>query len=724
MADPIEQDTLLGAAKYGPGAKDGAFIPRQIKRPDESPLPPNDGKPSFNADGATRRIWHFEHKLPTGRDATGTANEITQLSCRTHASDYQPMVVCDSVRWEDVLVTLVAGSKPVPLTLTSKYLLTQRFLEDGEISNDIADCVQADPGELWRRLPQKIDVAFELMFGFRFNKAKTAYEPMSPESVTPAELKSMSLLGQTSKSEAEQAGTLPASTGVTNVYRFKANDIIVTISLVCCKQSWHFTPNLPQVPWSDMLSKGPSPLGVARFFPLTYVRPMFQVHKVESRTRLARPAMAHGHQHPSPELLKHIPLSADSLIGGYTTSRPPVKGTDSAMLSSYAASFYADHNWPLSDLGAMSQGADAALGAARAVAPMWNLTFSHYHTNPATARDYLVVLPRSVNGKTVRLKQTHADPQGDWQMRFMPLPTFLPDKAPLQPNCDVTRIIRKAAKYEGDTSDVYKLPGQGLFDNVHLAPMMADPYANAAAIARGFGAISMAPFCVHDCLHTHWRWLPDPTTVGPISWVAAHTVSSEAVGQWNYGWSQDGKPYSQAGATMVPLNQQVSVRLESAGGSLTPNAFTYTAEAFEPKVDQPSIFFHHGSAYSALVAEASNFIAALNQPDVEASLDPGVVRQSSSSQRGVYSSWKTTVPAYVSWARFYWELRYDFVGGRVRERVQVPDWAMLQELPDLTAIHQTTSISPAIPDPGTGQQTAPHRADAIPCAPLDAVPQK
>lgn len=712
----IEQDTMLGAAKYGPNATDSSAIPATLLRP-----PPYPNLPFVAAAHEDRNIWSFEHTLPAKKGAAGKANQIRKLTCRTQASNYEEMVVCDEITWQNVLVTINPDESPIALDLSSQFLINQRFLKNGEIKDDIANCVLADPGNYWRPLPQKIDVAFELMFGFRFDKARKTYQALTSEQVQASQLKSMTMLGQTNASEVQQSLARPGDTNTTNVYRFTPNDIIVTISLVCCKQNWHFTPNFPAVPGSDLFKKDTSPLAVARFFPLTYVTPYFRIHKISTQTDLARPAMAHSHQHTSPELQKQIVLSeeANTLTGShYTMSREPVKGTDSKMLGSYSAALYADHNWPASTFGILSKGADAALGVAKELAPFWNLTFSHYHTAPSTERDYLVVLPRMIAGKEVELAQTHANPNGDWHWQLLGLlPQRLPDKAPQTPNCNRVRFFEDVAKYEGSTSNMYKLPGQGIFDNIHLAPKMADPYANATAISRGFGNVSMAPFCVHDCMHTHWRWLVDPTTVGLVARAATYVMSEESVGQWNYGWNSEGKPYSQAGATMVPPDQMVTIRVQQSGGSPSPNGYKYLADALDPKAGHTSIFFHHGSAYSAAVSSASNFVAALNQPDIEASLDPGVEERNTASGMGGFGSFTTKVPAYVTWARFYWHLRFGFEKGVVRERVQVLDWSALQEVPNLSAFKHKTQVKPAIPNPGMGDRAGLGLGDAIECAP-------
>src|SRR5262249_40228445 len=104
---------------------------------------------------------------------------------------------------------------------------------------------------------------------------------------------------------------------------------------------------------------------------------------------------------------------------------------------------------------------------------------------------------------------------------------------------------------------IEKVPGQGDFDNVHLAPkMILDPIGSKSPLTHpknqakfikfpvkdgsgtvlkswGLEDVGMAPFCLHDCLHTHWRW------------------STEFTDPKNRGWSRDFDPYSTAGAPLV-----------------------------------------------------------------------------------------------------------------------------------------------------------------------------
>jgi len=143
--------------------------------------------------------------------------------------------------------------------------------------------------------------------------------------------------------------------------------------------------------------------------------------------------------------------------------------------------------------------------------------------------------------------------------------------------------------------DVRRVPRQGAFDNLHVAPRMR-PVDASGTLVRPPGPpyhaekVLMAPFCEHDCVHTHWRW--GEFLKGPIA----------------MGWSSDivdrkvpGKPCSKPGAPLVPDNQTVQIRVENA------STFEYQAVAEGKTLAERSgpipagtytIINHHGSGYA------------------------------------------------------------------------------------------------------------------------------
>jgi len=185
-----------------------------------------------------------------------------------------------------------------------------------------------------------------------------------------------------------------------------------------------------------------------------------------------------------------------------------------------------------------------------------------------------------------------------------------------------------------------KVAGQGEFDNVHIAPRMIAP-ENVRAEHPGepsLASIAMAPFCVHDCLHTHWRWGTGTD--------AKHVR----------GWSGT-QPYATPGAPLVPPNQKITMELTS------PHAFRYHAEVKAPiPAGQWQVIYHHGSAY-ALEVRTSGALAKLGLQ-----IGPSVLL-------------RDEIPMAVrsgegfGWAMLYWHLRYRHDELGVQERIRVTNAA-------------------------------------------------
>ena len=131
------------------------------------------------------------------------------------------------------------------------------------------------------------------------------------------------------------------------------------------------------------------------------------------------------------------------------------------------------------------------------------------------------------------------------------------------------------------SSDFAKLPSQGAYDNLHMAPRMK--FTSSSPGGPVIPNIPMAPFCVHDCYHTHVRW-------GTIS--GALPVS-------NKGFS--GRiPYATDAAVLVPADQTVFLKLTSSGSTV---GFEYRAvQGGKIQPSHWSVFFHHGSAYAIEVS--------------------------------------------------------------------------------------------------------------------------
>jgi hypothetical protein len=93
----------------------------------------------------------------------------------------------------------------------------------------------------------------------------------------------------------------------------------------------------------------------------------------------------------------------------------------------------------------------------------------------------------------------------------------------------------------------------------------------------GLENVAMAPFCIHDCFHMHWRWSNGPDDPQVKGWVA-------------------NRPFAKAGAPLlVPGNQGVTLEMHS------PVSFTYTAKAEGCPASEWEIILHHCGAYALSV---------------------------------------------------------------------------------------------------------------------------
>lgn len=204
---------------------------------------------------------------------------------------------------------------------------------------------------------------------------------------------------------------------------------------------------------------------------------------------------------------------------------------------------------------------------------------------------------------------------------------------------------------------VEKVPGQGEFDNLHLAPALRLDLAKAVVpIYAGEGGyveplvytvdaaachtdkVWMAPFCSHDCFHTHVRW------------------GSKESAKWAKGWDATG-PHKVSGAPMIPVYQDAWLELHG------PSAYSYHIKSnYGPKHVSGTwdVVMHHGAAYAQAISDFVTFA----KSQINLSLSQGAILEDSKGK-----------PVTLGHAPLmYWLLRYqvDFEGTRVvaTERLQ------------------------------------------------------
>ncbi|WP_144259521.1 hypothetical protein [Methylocystis sp. ATCC 49242] len=181
--------------------------------------------------------------------------------------------------------------------------------------------------------------------------------------------------------------------------------------------------------------------------------------------------------------------------------------------------------------------------------PLWDNIFSYYQAD-APEGEYVVIRPRI--GDPINL-------------------TWGSSQATRKPTAPALK------KWDFNLN---KVAGQGAYDNIHIAPpMFLDPAPDITPeeykceMRAKFQDIVMAPFCIHDCLHIHWRWSRSNRT------------------KQNLGWSAKGVPYSEEGAPMAHPNQMVRIKIEGT-------TLNYMANVMRPRAVEWQILMHHGCGYA------------------------------------------------------------------------------------------------------------------------------
>lgn len=235
----------------------------------------------------------------------------------------------------------------------------------------------------------------------------------------------------------------------------------------------------------------------------------------------------------------------------------------------------------LPDIGAILVTDANEVGGVDSQKPFWGGTFSYYQEDAGSklaGQDLHVVKKKAVDRKY---------PGGTRYLVRRPDP---PWGKPM-----------KSVLFNTTLKGVEKVARQGEYDNIHLAPPLkldvktiwkpgvtkwvGLPGATGTALKFDagklhFDKIWMAPFCAHDCFHTHWRWARGEKP------------------KWTHGWDERG-PHRKSGAPMVPLHQDVYLKMVGTA------AYQYHVESeFDEHLDEGhwDIVMHHGAAYAQSIA--------------------------------------------------------------------------------------------------------------------------
>jgi len=166
---------------------------------------------------------------------------------------------------------------------------------------------------------------------------------------------------------------------------------------------------------------------------------------------------------------------------------------------------------------------------------------------------------------------------------------------------DDSGLVERDVVLGVDSKTLTKMPYQGEFDNVHMAPKLKvtqvthysyvavqlpedlqDNHRLISADAKKLHLddVSMAPFCAHDCFHMHWRW----------------GLSGSA--KWVRGWDT-ASAHQVAGAPLVPLNQDVYIWLRGPAKLSVHHVIGRTDGSADPlQANEWQVAMYQGTAYA------------------------------------------------------------------------------------------------------------------------------
>jgi hypothetical protein len=590
----VLQDTLLMNAARSADAMlielDGN-APVIPTRPDPPPISYLDQPASF---WENQPIWYWEYDPSVSLTRVKNLEVWARGMAQMHPGDLDKawMTVGLQVDWQPVFVTVMRGANQfrLSLPLTSNYVVRSFALTQG----------YNDGTNPWWPLEANVDNSFMVVFAYDIANKTSADLP----DVVPA--------------AAWNAPNFMPDAGVfvgdpTHHY------VVVCLSLVCCKERADFEPA--------------GVLGAGRVYPHYMILSSQPTLEAEAGVSIIR-----SNQSGYFGTWKQDPA------GFRVMTHPDVDPNVGALLMTDTNQFLAGDLVGLVNM------------------PYWDLIFDYYLTDvtqpviDAAGEFYTPGQPVRMVDRGLRGGRTLSNAVGvlDYSrvrsralnaVQFVGnlLGSILPQLSPLTP---ISALLARpslrlavpqtltykslhAALYGGDLHlsdfllagglrvrrDVVKTERQGAFDSIHLAPRMkANTLTQPPLDDPKFqlSSISMAPFCEHDCLHTHWRWGKNWADVRlkPIANNVKQLKGFAPAGKTlkDRKFATVGVPYSAVGNPMVPLNQHIDVNF--------PNAFSFNyaahitlenplTPAIDPGIWQP--VFHHGSAYSLSITTPTLF---------------------------------------------------------------------------------------------------------------------
>jgi hypothetical protein len=542
-----------------------------------------------------KSIWAWSHD---GSDPT----KVTDIWCRSRSSHYMSHLVLTALRW-GLEEESSKGTfwRMVRITTASGVAYKLPLLNDYMNFKAVVDeaRIESDQTPLWR-LEAETDPSLVMAFAYRLKLDGTT---------APMTRKEIDDLGEDfMPAPAPEAGHRAP---VNRKLAVAVDDprAIVILSLTVCKQRADFEP-------IDIV-------GMGRIFPHILVMTNVPLAKIEGAVLYDRP--------------ERMTFDTDEVL-----PPPPKNIVDSVFGSQGCCRSYDDHN---PEIGTIFV-ADANDYGGAAVhtpgpLPFWGNMFSYYMMDAYNA----------IQNETLRVVRT--------------------DK-PFERSDDSGLAVRNVVTGDDDYKLLLKRPFQGEFDNIHIAPSMVLKNVKRASHVESelsefdvplsildCAKIYMAPFCSHDCFHTHWRWSPNAT-------------KKQALG------FNGRQPYTTPGAPQVPTNQDIRIWLRA------PNKMTYHATvsgtaAAPVELGIWNVIMHHGSAYAVDITAYGKFFFAQLGVDHFADAKPLFYPDSS-----LPKLLQVQVSSEESFALFYWLLRWrtevDDNGPKKVERITITDLAAARNL--------------------------------------------
>jgi hypothetical protein len=516
--------------------------------------------------------------------AAGTPNRLSAIRCRVRDTGYKTQVVLDSLEWGELSGSTIHPRVRV-VTEDGRTLnlpLEPRFVHSKYI---MTGGWMGEGESHWFPLEVYLDQG--LVIAFAYDIAGDTVNPFAPAADDPSEAALQQYLGG-------PGGCSPDSETDRWVRRAMNGDFMPRSSDPRGSRASVATGGTARV------TVTPPRVLVAIAFSVARERPDFEPGGIVGMARMK----------PHVMIRATIPMRSMHLAAKFTR---PARTTaldqgDGTVPGNCCEAYPEIKNLLVADMN------ENPWGPNEAFKPFWSGTFSYYEVDPERRlRDHVLHVVRrsfpsrrTVTGCGVR---------------------DLPDSPE-------------------DLVDIEKLPRQGEFDNIHVAPRLR---LNATHMMDSIGdtyvpipidparmrldPIAMAPFCSHDCFHMHWRWSPEAR-------------------RWSHGWGDTSEgPYAVPGAPLVPANHDVDLVIHG------PSTFSYVEHAHPTRsvsedatrTIRPNAwqyFLHAGAAYAQGVVDWRNAtrLAAEARTYV--------------SSRAFWSSSRRMMTSTDTPAVLYWNLRF------------------------------------------------------------------